>query len=182
MKILSRQGKTLIKTDLDDIGFALEKAIISGIDLSEAEVINKDLRNANLDGAVFDGALFLDVDLSGANMSECSLKNTVFIRCKLYDTCFAESNLQDAEFNNCSFGDTDFAYTCLEGIKVKTDRLSYFNFSSAESFSKGNFTWRGEEIPMDTPPAIFQNASESMMVFDGHILCNGKIFKCKKAP
>ncbi|MAQ71342.1 MAG: hypothetical protein CL565_04015 [Alphaproteobacteria bacterium] len=180
MNILSRQGEALYSHNTENLRYALEQAIISGFDLSGASITQADLRNANLDGAILGNAFFSEVDFSGANMSECALDNAVFINCKFYDTCFAESSLRNAEFNNCNYGDTDFAYTCLDGIKVKTDRLSYFNFNSAESLSKASFVWRGKNIPMSTSPAIYQNAQDSMMVFDSHILCNGKIFKCKK--
>jgi len=76
MKILNRwNGSVLFEAECETKKQAVEKAVSSGADLSDADLSGADLSDADLSGAVLSDADLSGADLSGADLSDAVLRH-----------------------------------------------------------------------------------------------------------
>ena len=136
LKIKDRHsGRILFETEAETLKGALEEAVISGVNLSCADLRNADvggaylagaqLSNADfsganlfgitLDRAVLIGAHFYSVDMRYANIRYANLKKVVLQNSALICTCFLGSNLTRANFRSSSLEGADMQDANLTG-------------------------------------------------------------------
>jgi len=137
LKIKDRHsGRILFETEAETLKGALEEAVISGVNLSCADLRNADvggaylagaqLSNADfsganlfgitLDRAVLIGAHFYSVDMRYANIRYANLKKAVLRNSELICACFLESNLVQADFQGSNLQGVSLQDANLTGV------------------------------------------------------------------
>jgi len=136
IKIKDRHsGRVLFETGAETLKDAVEEAVISGVNLSCADLRNADLggaylanaqfcnadfSRANLFGVILDraaliGARFYSVDMRYSNIRYANLKKAVLRNSELICTCFSESNLTRTDFRSSSLEGADLRGANLTG-------------------------------------------------------------------
>jgi hypothetical protein len=131
-------GRVLFETEAETLKGALEEAVISGVNLScadlrnadlggaylaNAQLSNADFSGANLFGIILDratliGTRFCNVDLRYADIKSANLKKAVLRNSELICSCFLGSNLTR----------TDFQGSNLEGAELRGANLTGTSF------------------------------------------------------
>lgn len=109
----------------------------AGFDFTEADLRNKDLRNAFLIGvncyrACFDGADLRNADLRGAygwqasfrgaDLSEAQMSEAGFVSCDFAEAAIRDAVIADSDISGSHFEDADLRGTSLRGTRmVRTD-------------------------------------------------------------
>lgn len=75
-----------------------------GIDLSEVDFMNLEVKDIN----------FVNVDFTSSSFSDSHLLNVKFIDCDLTSTDFARANVTECEFNATVMNGTDFSYAVVD--------------------------------------------------------------------
>jgi uncharacterized protein YjbI with pentapeptide repeats len=90
--LVNRDNKIVLLTGTD-----LTEADLIGADLNRANLSGANLSRANLSGANLSRAVLLNSDLSGANLSDANLSSTVLIKANLEDAIVSEEQLTTCE-------------------------------------------------------------------------------------
>ncbi len=172
----------VISTNKSDILFegvyasfkdCLENAVEHKIDLSHADLTNKNLTNVNLDDAVLPFADFSSSNLTGANLSEAKLYAANFSYSSLYNTCFAYSDMKHCRFDYASFGGTDFtqcdiSYSYFSGQSCFTE-----NFMNVKEMKGCIFgTNDGKVLECSEPPFVVLGLKHSPIVISNKVEFN----------
>ncbi len=106
----------------------LSNADLSGQNLIGLNLQNAKLRNARFDKAEMSQVDFTRADLRGSQFSECNLNQSVFDRANLQGSFFtdsdltktsmSESNLQNSRFRDCTMTDTNLQSADFNGASV----------------------------------------------------------------
>lgn len=113
-------------------GLDLSGQNLAGLDLSEARVSDcrfkgADLRDARLDGAMFQSCDFSDADLTGA-----SLDRTVFKRCVFKTSVLAGIAAAMAVFNDCDLTAADLSRARLNQTLFQKSRFAGVTLNDAD--------------------------------------------------
>jgi uncharacterized protein YjbI with pentapeptide repeats len=118
------EGVDLTEADLTNINLRGAKMIsailnyanLSGADLSDSNLRVAEIMETNLRGANLSGADLSYAKLENADLSGANLSNTV-----LTETNFRASDLTEAHFNDAFLYETDFQYAVLINIEATPD-------------------------------------------------------------
>ena len=75
-----------------------------GIDLSEVDFMNLEIKDIN----------FVNVDFTSSSFSDSHLLNVKFIDCDLTSSDFARANVTECEFSNTVMNGADFSYAVVD--------------------------------------------------------------------
>lgn len=75
-----------------------------GIDLSEVDFMNLEIKDIN----------FVNVDFTSSSFSDSHLLNVKFVDCDLTSTDFARANVTECEFSNTVMNGADFSYAVVD--------------------------------------------------------------------
>lgn len=103
---------TLLIENVEEFNNYIEENIDNGIDLTEVDLSNISVSDAN----------FHNIDLSSTTFSDAHLTNVKFENCDLSSADFTRSNLEECNFNGSILNGTDFSYATV----------SYCNFNEAD--------------------------------------------------
>ena len=84
----------------------------TGIDMSEIDLSNSEIRDV----------VFKNMDFTSSTFSDSHLFNVQFIECDLTSSDFTRTNLTECDFSNSVLNGTDFSYSVLD----------YCNFNEAD--------------------------------------------------
>jgi len=135
-------GANLSGIDLSEVNLLLAK--LSGVNFSGATLVLADLSQADLSGANLSGADlsgadllltdFSDADFSGADLSVADLSGANLSNAKLQAASLPQTDLSGADLSK-----SDLSRTDLSGADLSKSDLSGANFSQAYA-AKANFT------------------------------------------
>lgn len=75
-----------------------------GIDLSEVDFMNLEIKDIN----------FVNIDFTSSSFSDSHLLNVKFVDCDLTSTDFARANVTECEFSNTVMNGADFSYAVVD--------------------------------------------------------------------
>lgn len=121
-----RKGESarLNDEDLRDIDF-------NGVNLSDAELIRVDLREANLDGLILDNAELGSSDLRGANLSNTKLIHTDLRSANLTNSILKGATLSAADLRGADLSYADLSEANLYGARIDGAYLHGANLHKA---------------------------------------------------
>jgi len=111
-------GKLLFEAEAPSIKVALELALKSGADLSNADLSGADLRDANLSGADL-----RDANLSGANLSGADLRGAYLSVAYLSDANLRGAYLRGADLRDANLSNADLRGAYLSGADLSDANL-----------------------------------------------------------
>lgn len=160
----------------------VEQAVSDRVSLRDADLSNRNLSHAELDGGDFRHARFIQCNLSGANTSECRLSGAQFNGAIVHGTVFCESDLRAASFNAALFGATDFFASRIDEAIFSTLSAFSINFLDALSMRGSHFQNPcGTICPMSRPPLVIQGLQQPVIFLDRHIKIGHAVFETGQA-
>lgn len=118
-----------------------------------ATAVDIDFNSANLEGSTLNHGTFGESNFTKANLSNSSITHSTFLNSNLTladfsnatirNSLFAEANLQLAKFCNCNLSGTSFTNANLSHANLTGAKLSFINFRGANLIG-ANFS--GAEI------------------------------------
>ncbi len=133
------RGETISGIDLSDkqlVNVDFSGAALSGVDFSSAKLDSVSFKGAFLENVKFDksslsAVTFEDADLFDVSIKEASLDGSKFINCRIHGSRFDISSLQDSFFVNAKITDTYFPYTNLAASSFLNAELNCVFFRYA---------------------------------------------------
>ncbi|MGH7909334.1 MAG: pentapeptide repeat-containing protein, partial [Thermodesulfobacteriota bacterium] len=116
--------------DVDLSGADLREANLSGVDLSGA-----DLTHADLSGAILTNAILIDVDLTGANLVGANLKGADLSGSKLKNADLTGADQSESLLSNADLSGADLTGANLTGTDLTNANLSGTNTGNAIGFA-----------------------------------------------
>ena len=115
------QGGSVARTGLHDV--TLVGAELSGVDLSHADLLGRNLTRtkllgADLSGAKLQGALLISADLQGADLSGAKLQGAILTNAKLQGADLSGTFLRGADFTGANFRLADLRNAEFEDLTV----------------------------------------------------------------
>lgn len=101
------------------------------IDLSEADLEGRYLRNANFRNADLRNAKLNTADLQGADLKNANLEGTNFVEAVLNSTDLGGAKLKGAEFQRAKLNNANLEGANLEGVNIQNAVLSGANLVNA---------------------------------------------------
>lgn len=174
MIIFKTSGEELYRDDATDIKQTVQAAIAKKIDLSYANLVNTDLSELNLTGAIlshadlrsvnFNNCIFDCADLSNANansaiFSDCIITNCQFVRTNLINAYFSKSRIKDSSFKQSKALQSNFTDCVLMGVNFKQANLSGSKLCSKyPPTGAASFFQRDQTLRQPTPEEINRGA------------------------
>lgn len=93
-----------------------------GIDLTEVDFMNLELRDIN----------FVNIDFSSSSFSDSHLLNVKFTDCDLTSTDFARANVTECEFNTTVMNGADFSYAVIDYCNFNESDLAGAIFQESD--------------------------------------------------
>lgn len=162
----TQNKKSLFEGYFESFQSCLETAVNENIDLSHADLKQKNLCNSNLDDARLMHADFTGANLSGTNLSEARLTGANFSGAALFNTCFAYSDMQ-----HCHFEHSDFGATELTGANLSFSNfagLSCFSLDFMNVFAMKACTFKdtsGRLMKTSAPPVVILGINTNPIIF-----------------
>ena len=94
----------LITNSPEEFNEYMEEYASTGIDLSEVDFMNLELRDI----------VFTNVDFNSSSFSDSHLLNVKFVECDLTSTDFARANVTECEFTSTIMNGSDFSYAVVD--------------------------------------------------------------------
>lgn len=135
-------GANLSGIDLSEVNLMLARLAgvnFSGANLLLADLSQADLSGANLSGADLSGADLLLADFSGADLSGADLSVADLSGANLSRANLQAASLPQTDLSGADFSEADLSRTDLSGADLSKADLSKVNFSQAYA-AKANFT------------------------------------------
>ena len=162
----ARTAAALYEGAFESFVHCLEQAVREGIDLSHADLRNRNLANACLDDGLLEGADFSNSNLTGANLSEANLRGASFYGTDLYNACMACADLSHCNFEDASFGATDISGSDISFSRFSTLSCFTLDFNAAQRLEKCSFTDEGQTLlSWSAPPVVVRGLGRKILVF-----------------
>lgn len=160
----------------------VEAAINQGVSLARADLRQRNLSFAMLDGGLFDAADFSGSNLCGANLSEISAPGSVWNEADLSGACLAYSDLSTAVFRATQFGATDIAGCDLRrALFADSPSCFHLNFAEAQSMKGARYAAGPAEAAMTRPPLVMLGLQGGALAqLDNHVVCRGQLIERDK--
>ena len=113
-------GRVLFETEAETLKDVVEEAVISGVNLSCA-----DLRNADLGGAYLAGAQFSNADFSGANLFGIILDRATLIGTRFCNVDLRYADIRSANLKKAVLQNSDL--TCAQFLASDLTRADFRN-------------------------------------------------------
>ena len=128
IRIIDIEGNVIFKywRINNTIKKTLEKAVKKGVSLAKANLVDADLKGANLEGADFNNSY-----LSRANLIEADLRCANFRYADLSGAYLRGSNLSDANIKSACLVGTNLHNANLKGANLESANLYYANLEGA---------------------------------------------------
>lgn len=94
----------LIVNSAEEFNEYMQENSNAGIDLSEIDFMNLEIKDIN----------FVNIDFTSSSFSDSHLLNVKFIECDLTSTDFARANVTECEFTNTVMNGADFSYAVVD--------------------------------------------------------------------
>lgn len=174
-----KTNKELFAGNFPSMAACLEAAINKNLDLSYADLKQKNLINGNFDGAHMPYALFSGANLTGANMSEANLTGSIFDHSDLYNTCLCFTNLSKCDFRESNFGGTDISGANLSYSTFSTMSCLDLDFTMTENMNGCIYVNPTKEIcSMSNRPIVIKGMlSTPIIIFDTMIKIGNTLFQ-----
>lgn len=144
----------------------IEQAVRENVALEGADLSNRNLSNITLDDANMPRADFSGSNLTGANLSEAKLRGASFKGTDLYNTCLAWSDLRGAHFEDASFGATDVTGADISHSIFSTLSCFSLDFAMTALMDGCIFTNPdGVIATMSNPPVVIRGATSNIIIF-----------------
>ena len=123
-----------------DDSFKTKLDVLSGADLTNADLSGADLTNADLSGADLTNADLFGADLTNANLSFTNLKNIDFSNVKIKDVkfigvTFTDMDLSGLDLSEKNLAGSSFLRTNLSEANLEKSNLSWANFEQVNLFN-----------------------------------------------
>lgn len=159
-------GSALYEGVFESFTHCLEQAVREEINLSHADLRNRNLGNACLDDGMLENADFSGCNLTGANLSETRLRGASFYGADLYNACMACADLSHCSFEEASFGATDISGSDISFARFSTLSCFTLDFMSARRLKNCTFIQGGRLIiSWSTPPVVVRGIGRKILVF-----------------
>lgn len=112
----------LIINDPEEFNRYIQENNTDGVDLSEIDFMNLELKDL----------VFQNIDFSSSSFSDSHLLNVKFIDCDLTSTDFARANVTECEFSETVMNGTDFSYAVLDYCNFSESDLAGAIFQEAD--------------------------------------------------
>lgn len=112
----------LIVNDPEEFNRYIQENSTEGVDLSEIDFMNLELKDL----------VFQNVDFSSSSFSDSHLLNVKFIDCDLTSTDFARANVTECEFSETVMNGADFSYSVLDYCNFSESDLAGAIFQEAD--------------------------------------------------
>lgn len=150
---------------------SLRKAVLDGLDLSNAnlrgaQLSGAKLRGTNLRGAVLKGADLTGADLTGADLRGVAANTAIFSKARL-----ANADMSNAYFSEADFKHSDLSNADLRNSLVYSANLSYARLLAANIRSSAS--GYPVEINLTTTEGLTQRQIAAMDGDTGVVLPNG---------
>lgn len=145
---------------------------LSGIDLSDSEIIDSnfteyDLRSIDFSDSKIENVDFTDVDLTGADFTDALLTSVDFEGADLTDT-----NFEDTSVKYCDFSGARFTNANLQNVRFVTCKFdNNTTFKGAKLIAFSDKTFRGD--PNSGDPNLYKMNFDDAYFIDGNF--NAKV-------
>lgn len=133
--ISTRNQAVLFQGIFSSFKDCLEQAVLEKTNLDYADLRQKNLTNANLDGAQLRFCTLQQANLTGTNLSETNLEGANFQNASLFNTCLADSILSHCDFRYAFYGATDVSESYMTHAHFTPERLSNINLKAAKNIT-----------------------------------------------
>jgi uncharacterized protein YjbI with pentapeptide repeats len=139
---------------------------LKGIKILGGNMVNVDLRGADLSGATLENIMFHIAKLDGVNLTEATIRNCGFEDASINEARFSGARITESDMNKLSsadkaqFNDSVLTNVWLSGSKFREANFTNAKFEGAEtklngvSFEKATLTGAsfGEGVMLTIPP------------------------------
>jgi len=137
LELVQKQGGTI---DLDLSRCYLNRADLSGLDLSEADFAFAKLRYVNLENAVLRRAKGIEADFENANLHGANLNEVRFDKACFREARLHEANMVSAFLKGADLTDAQFQQAKMQGAHLDNAKLDGAKFEGAnisDAFFRG---------------------------------------------
>ena len=124
------ESPNLYKAELMEID--LRDANLTGADLSEANLMGANLKGADLSQGNLMGVNFCEADLSQANLTEANLTGAKLIGANLEGVNLSQAKLNEADLSEADLNKADLTQAKIREVVVKGTNLMEANLSGAD--------------------------------------------------
>src|SRR3990167_803422 len=125
-------GTTLHEVEATDTRDALQKLVLTGANLRDANLRDANLTGADLTDANLTGANLMDANLTGANLSGADLMDANLTGANLSGADLMDANLTGANLSGADLMDANLTGANLSGADLMDANLTGANLSGAD--------------------------------------------------